>query len=359
MKQSLLFLPDISGFTKFVRNTEIEHSQHIISELLEALIDENTEELNLAEIEGDALFFYAIETMPAPDALFDQIRRMYNAFHRQIRRYETHRICQCGACSTATNLRLKFFIHCGPVNLMKVKDTEKPFGATVIEAHRIMKNSVPIDEYILATNQFMQDAGLDPDTAGGIEWKESVETYDDEQLNFAWSDIESWKHDITEPVERVLGDASQMIWSRHFTVNMTRDQFFELLSNLKYRHLWNIVKYIEYDESRLNRAGDSHVCVMQDDAVLEFKTVHREYEGDAWIMGERVGGIPGYHYVEFYYHVHPDDGKQTSVEFSILGKPRMMSVLTRPIVRKTFSKKMGKSLNLLQEVADQTPPVVR
>ncbi len=58
MPRSLLFIPDISGFTKFVQTTEVEHSQHVISELLEVLISANTQELKLAEIEGDALFFY-------------------------------------------------------------------------------------------------------------------------------------------------------------------------------------------------------------------------------------------------------------------------------------------------------------
>ena len=58
MNKSLLFLPDISGFTEFVQSTEKEHSQHVISELLEVLIEADNLGLELAEIEGDALFFY-------------------------------------------------------------------------------------------------------------------------------------------------------------------------------------------------------------------------------------------------------------------------------------------------------------
>ena len=38
---SLLFIPDISGFTKFVTAVEIDHSQHIIAELLEIIFDSN------------------------------------------------------------------------------------------------------------------------------------------------------------------------------------------------------------------------------------------------------------------------------------------------------------------------------
>ena len=58
MKKSLLFIPDISGFTNFVQTTEVEHSQHVIAELLEILIDANANEFQLAEVEGDALFFF-------------------------------------------------------------------------------------------------------------------------------------------------------------------------------------------------------------------------------------------------------------------------------------------------------------
>ena len=51
MSKSLLFLPDISGFTEFVQTTEINHSQHVISELLDILADANTQNLQLAEVE--------------------------------------------------------------------------------------------------------------------------------------------------------------------------------------------------------------------------------------------------------------------------------------------------------------------
>jgi len=37
----LLFIPDVSGFTQFVNSVELEHSQHIIGELLETILDAN------------------------------------------------------------------------------------------------------------------------------------------------------------------------------------------------------------------------------------------------------------------------------------------------------------------------------
>ena len=41
-QQAFLFMPDISGFSKFVNETEIEHSTHIIRELLEIIINATT-----------------------------------------------------------------------------------------------------------------------------------------------------------------------------------------------------------------------------------------------------------------------------------------------------------------------------
>ena len=55
---SFLFVPDITGFTEFVNKTEIDHSQHIISELLENIIDSNQLGLEISEVEGDAVLFY-------------------------------------------------------------------------------------------------------------------------------------------------------------------------------------------------------------------------------------------------------------------------------------------------------------
>ena len=40
-ESALIFIPDISGYTEFLTTTEIKHSKHIISELLEIIIAGN------------------------------------------------------------------------------------------------------------------------------------------------------------------------------------------------------------------------------------------------------------------------------------------------------------------------------
>ena len=90
-------MPDISGFTKFVNNTELEHGIHIISELLELLIDNTTNDLQLAEIEGDSLFMFTSK-IPNYQQLVAQTTKMLVAFHKHTRSYESKRICNCGSC---------------------------------------------------------------------------------------------------------------------------------------------------------------------------------------------------------------------------------------------------------------------
>ncbi|MEM8848155.1 MAG: DUF2652 domain-containing protein, partial [Bacteroidota bacterium] len=160
MAKSLLFIPDISGYTKFIQTTEIEHSQHVISELLEILINANTQKLQLAEIEGDALFFYKENEVPSQENLLAQIETMFSAFYSHLKRLEKYRICPCNACATAPNLQLKIIAHTGNLSHIEVHGRRKPFGEQVIEAHRLLKNSVESDNYALISRSLALDIQL-------------------------------------------------------------------------------------------------------------------------------------------------------------------------------------------------------
>src|SRR4030095_16199512 len=96
--KGLLFIPDISGFTRFVNETEIEHSRLIIQELLEILINSNQIGLEISEIEGDAILFYRYGDPPPMEDLYRQVEKMFCAFHRNLISYDHRRYCYCKAC---------------------------------------------------------------------------------------------------------------------------------------------------------------------------------------------------------------------------------------------------------------------
>src|SRR5438128_9438642 len=123
--KGLLFIPDISGFTRFVNETEIEHSRLIIQELLEILINANQIGLEVSEIEGDAILFYKFGECPDLKELYNQVEKMFCGFHRNIIAYEQRRFCQCKACISAVNLTLKIITHYGEFTGYNVKNFNK------------------------------------------------------------------------------------------------------------------------------------------------------------------------------------------------------------------------------------------
>jgi hypothetical protein len=184
---ALLFMPDISGFTQFVNETEILHSQHIIQELLEILIDSNRLNLQVCEVEGDAIFFYKLGEKPGLQTLLRQVEIMFTRFHAHLSLYQHQRICPCAACKTAVNLSLKIIVHFGEVTGIAVKEHKKLFGRDVILLHRLLKNKLERKEYVLLTEKLV--GPKDQDLPSWYLPQKSAEQYDVGEVQFYFSDL--------------------------------------------------------------------------------------------------------------------------------------------------------------------------
>lgn len=268
MQKAIYFMPDISGFTNFVNNTEVEHSIHIIAELLEVLLDNNILDLQLVEIEGDALFMY-VTNIPSYDELMQQVAIMHKAFHKHTQNYDTMRICNCGSCRTTTNLELKFLVHFGDLNFIKVKHIIKPYGTDVIKIHRLLKNKIAYGEYVLFTNsvyELFKNQSLD-------HWKKASETYDLKTLDYFYKNLEIVKDAIQNLNSSYEEQNETPILTIEKTFNAKIETIYSYLTELKYRHLWdNEVKRIEYDASKVNRVGTEHNCILNLGS-LKFETI--------------------------------------------------------------------------------------
>lgn len=149
--KALIFIPDISGYTEFVNQTEIKHSKHIISELLETILEGNILDLQVSEIEGDAILFYRKGKAPSLSELINQSRKNYLDFHTHLKIIQRDNVCQCGACRSAINLTLKFIVHYGELDETIIGNFTKIIGSDVILAHRLLKNKIGKKEYLLIT----------------------------------------------------------------------------------------------------------------------------------------------------------------------------------------------------------------
>lgn len=236
--QGLLFIPDISGFTRFVNETEIDHSRQIIQELLEVLINSNNLGLEISEIEGDAILFYKFGDPPELAALYKQVENMFIEFHRNIIAYEHRRYCQCKACLSAINLTLKIVTHYGEFTGYNVKNFSKLIGRDIIIAHQLLKNDIPQHEYWLIT----QNLASDPKSlefASWMKWKASSKLMENGEVAFQYTQLGQLKNKIPpeSPPSIQLNDMSKML-SVEREYNTDIITLFHAAGDFRYRNRW-------------------------------------------------------------------------------------------------------------------------
>lgn len=338
-QNALLFIPDISGFTEFVHHTDISHSQHIISELLELLIDANSTGLELAEIEGDALFMYKLVEEPDQALIEQQIEAMYIAFAKHIQLYEHQRICHCGACSSAYNLKLKFIVHFGEIDFIKVKDSKKPYGSSVIQVHRLLKNDINIKEYALITDRVFK---LE-EPSGTL-----TQTYDFGEITFSYKDLEPLKLQIPEGSPIPENVPKHKIYSTVEAIKMPILDLYEVISNFDYRLLWvKGIDELEYEKNRVNRAGLKHRCIVNKNQEVIQTTTSKKVGDDKLVYGETTEAIPFTKRLSVYYILQDKGDQNTEMTIEIFADLKPIGVLMRPLLKKNFKKVISENIKEL------------
>lgn len=158
-KSVVLIIADISGYTRFMveNKAELLHAQLAISELIEAIIRQVEIPLEVAKLEGDAVFMYAVKE--GDEVAWAAVRRkigqkllaFFEAFTAKIVELMQANVCTCGFCTNLNKLRLKLIVHSGKALFYTIGRFQELSGVDVILVHRLLKNSVPGDQYILMT----------------------------------------------------------------------------------------------------------------------------------------------------------------------------------------------------------------
>ncbi|NII27645.1 DUF2652 domain-containing protein [Pseudoflavitalea sp. X16] len=283
--RGLLFIPDISGFTRFVNEIEIEHSRYIIQQLLEILINANQTGLEVSEIEGDAILFYKFGEPLELEALYKQVERMFCAFHQHINAYNYRRICQCKACISAVNLSLKVISHYGEFTTYNVKNFSKLIGKDVIVAHQLLKNDIAQHEYWLVTDSLLTDeppAGL----ARWMQWNSSVKQTETGAIPFHYTQLDPLKKEIPPdpPPQLELANKVKML-----TVSKDYDIDIKTLCytvvHFEFRHQWQVgLKGVDEVEHFLPGIGSSHRHVLENGQSVIMYTSSFVYDPEKKIM---------------------------------------------------------------------------
>jgi arsenite methyltransferase len=181
-KDVIMIIADISGYTRYMmaHQKALAHSQVIIGELLNTILEQVELPLTISKPEGDAVFLYAVkDESPAAwaatkRAIGNNLIAFFQVFSDKIAQLTQDNICRCEACANIERLKLKVIGHSGTVVLFKVGPIIELSGADAIIVHRLLKNTLRLDEYILFTESAQRDIPLPLAPA-----RQTTEHYDD------------------------------------------------------------------------------------------------------------------------------------------------------------------------------------
>jgi hypothetical protein len=159
--KGFLVIADISGYTAFLTQGELEHAQDILKSLTHTLLDKTQAPLVVAKLEGDAVFSYAPErSFALGQTLLEALENMYYAFTSARERMKANTTCTCTACTLIPSLDLKIALHYGEYLIEKIGQGMELSGPDVIAVHRLLKNTIiektGIEAYLFITEKAAQ-----------------------------------------------------------------------------------------------------------------------------------------------------------------------------------------------------------
>ncbi len=209
--QGTLVLADISGYTSYMSGTEHEHSIEILRELLETIANSFDGRLHIDQLEGDAL---CATTERTDSEITVWLHETFGLFHQRLRDIRELSTCPCRACASAGDLGLKFIVHRGEFSRQQIGHAVQLYGTDVNLVHRLAKNTVPLREYVFATEPTL--AGWPATVRDGF--VSAPQKYDVGAIDAAYADLAPVKdRALKDRVVEVTKDAAKLRLQYRFT----------------------------------------------------------------------------------------------------------------------------------------------
>ncbi|MFI5219313.1 MAG: DUF2652 domain-containing protein [Bacteroidia bacterium] len=154
-EQALICIPDITGFTRFMAENDIEFSRKIIPPLLRNIVGTNTLGLKVGEVEGDAVLFYRFGALPPLSELIEQCKNFYFNFNEQLESLQNEFADDFHKNVSSNRLCLKIIVHAAEMTSTFIEGITKLIGEDVVVVHKLLKNSIKDPEYILVSEKLL------------------------------------------------------------------------------------------------------------------------------------------------------------------------------------------------------------
>jgi hypothetical protein len=298
-------IADISGYTGYLADVELDHAQDILADLIGAVVTALRPNFRLAKLEGDAAFTFMTAEKIDGSMLLDTIERCYFGFRRRRRDVRQATSCECNACARIPDLDLKFVVHHGAAIHQKVAGRQELLGSDVIVVHRLLKNEVVeelgINAYALISQACIDATDIDPAALG---MREHTETYD------RIGDVPAWAHDLEhrwqeeEARGRVFVSPEESILTVSVPTNVPPQVAWEFVTKPGQRMTWQPwVTEVTIKGATGGRRGpgSANHCMHGKDAVIEEILDWRPYDyvTDRTVLATPSGPVKVLHTVEF------------------------------------------------------------
>ena len=166
-----LVIADLTGYTAYLAQSELEHAPTIAGDLLETIVGRLDPPFRLAKFEGDAAFLFVEDGRADGSLLLDAVEASYLAFRRRLRSIDQATSCDCNSCRLAPRLDLKLFVHHGSYVRTTIAGRDELAGSDVIVVHRLLKGATAAaasraNGFALFTAAAVDALGLDPAPLG-------------------------------------------------------------------------------------------------------------------------------------------------------------------------------------------------
>lgn len=290
MVPALLFIPDISGFTRFIQESGSTLAPQLIADLLEILVEANTLNMEVSEIQGDAILFYRLGPPPTIQEVVTQCRRIFLDFQNYVRLVERDLESELSTALRAHDLTIKIIVHFGAVSVAQIRQFTKLMGRDVIVVHRLLKNNVTGNEYILLSDGYLETQAA-ADVARSFSWTRLLRgtcLYDH------LGEI-CYRYAYLSPLRLLLGENGENSPSHDgnalkvmSTVRVPAAYALRVLSNFRLRAHWMPgVSEVTYDLTKAGRLGTSYK-VRLNRGQIDFQTVQHFEDTDRIEYVEKI-----------------------------------------------------------------------
>jgi len=167
--------------------------------------------------------------------------------------------------------------------LFRSKNQKQLFGKDVIIIHRLLKNTVDANEYVLLTDSLTDDPGSHH-THDWYERREGSDTYDTGKVIYDYAMLGPLRKTIPDPVfpHSEMAAKTDVSFIEQGMIDADIEKVFSAIFDLDQRSAWmDGVKSVELQgHDKINRIGTGHRCIVspKNNPVIITESVKREKE---------------------------------------------------------------------------------